>query len=200
MKKFIILAVLTALSFTACSVGGIGDRAVVIDNKITISHVTALPADAATIMVFVTDTETGEEAELVSADIENGTAVLYMPATIDDIYLSSLRADAPDNVELSDPATNYTFLRFMVYNSAGRLTGYVCLESASSWTDLIYVDRPTKVTGTDTKADSAEQQSDIYNLSLVKGYNWTKYVVRSATSESWVSGIPSGAVWNYYFL
>jgi hypothetical protein len=194
MKKIII----SALAFASCSVGGIGDRAVVIDNKVTIANVNGLPADATMIKVNLEDTATGVETELVSADIADGTAVVYLPAAIDDRYLNLVRDEAPPEVKLSDNGLQYTFIRFMVYDTEGRRIGYLALESSTSWTDLIYADRPCTVTGKVFIVDSdGNENSDIYDLRLVKGYNWTRYVT-SASAESWLSGIPSGAVWNYY--
>jgi hypothetical protein len=199
MKRINCLVAAATLLLASCSVGG-GQSIppTLAGDKILVSNVEGLTPDAATVKILVSDNSTGEIVELSSAPIENGNATLSIPTTIEDNYLKPLSEDAPAAVELSDTDVKYTFINFMVYDSAGKLIGSLYFETSTVWTDLIYVDSPCTITGTETNRSGGE--TDIYDLDLAKGYNWTKYVAQSDTSESWVNGTPSGVKWVYYYI
>ncbi len=186
----------------SCSIGGMGDRATLEDNTITISGIEGLPAEAATIKAIVSDNTTGEHGELTFADINGGVVTLRLPGNIDDRYLNSFRQHAPAEVWLSDDEIRYTFIQFYVYDASGLATGRLSLESSSVWTDLLYVDRHCTVSGSEDIINrTGTKRTDLYDLKLVKGYNWTKYVpVGSNPSGNWVNGLPSGAAWVYYSM
>jgi hypothetical protein len=168
-------------------------------NRVSISDVEDLADEAATVKAFTWNDETDDEPiELATADIEAGSATIELLETIDEQYLYSFGELLPPEIELSSPDANYIVIVFYVFDSSGNPIGELYFESETAYASLLYIDRACNVSGTMYDGDI---YSEVYDMNLTKGYNWTQQLYETesdtVTSSTIINGKPADGSWVY---
>ncbi len=164
-------------------------------SKIIISDIERLPSNATTIKAYIVNPATDDGAELTSASIVNGSATINLPGTIDNEYLTAIRAYFSDEIIISDSEVKMAQIAFMACDSSGEWVGWIHysvdkdkMEGAAI---VVYSNSACTVKGTEIDGEYLR----IVDVNLAKGYNWTQHVYIDRNTVSLTNGIPEGAKW-----
>ncbi len=130
-------------------------------------------------VVAVMDDKPRPEYEIATADFVNGKFSLKLPLTLpsDKLMPMTERFDLPDGVTMT-PSTAYgDAVNIDACDANGKQIGVLSMEGATKddFAVYMYVDRNVQITGSSTSTYDGVDYKNVYDISLVKGWNLLYY-------------------------
>ena len=176
LNYLVIAALAGAAALTSCDKeNGDGDGGMTV--SATVENASKY-SDVVTVKALVWDRSADKEVEIASADFKNGSFSIKLPATVDAKYLNVWEEDEiPSTVTVSNRNAKTTYVSFKGVDKDGE---YVTWFYQGKWdettgtgtdADYIYSDSNLNITGTDSESDEYSEHTEIYALTIKKGWN-----------------------------
>ncbi len=201
MKKYFLNAVCLCLCagfvFTSCKKDDDGPGTSSIeDNKIT-ATVSASNVDNVKALVDVSGDNMGNltGTSVANSSFSNGFT-LTLPATVDAKYLEEFDDDDfPSGISVSDKSAKTGEIVIVGYDKAGAQLGTFWYASNTWDAGFIYADKNVTITGSGTDKYG---DTEVYNVSLVKGWNiiyGTETEKNDVSTYTYTTSDPGGLKW-----